>query len=362
MALLPRLRFNKFTPKSNSRGTILAFPIIPILFLLAFPVAIPLITSAQTITAAETEEHKLGVKLYREGKFEDASKLLRKAVKTNKADLEAWYYFGLALIAQKDIKEASKAFETALTLRPNYAGAHVGLSYTFLLRNKLKDAVRQAETALNLDPNMADSYYVIGVVRLRAGAREEAVKNADAAIKLNPNLAAAYLLKSQALASFFGDVLVLNEKELSEDRKAHYVQAAEALEKYLQLKPNTDNKQTWTEQLESLRVHGGATLGHDGGQKIYSGKEVETKVRVLSKPEPAYTNIARANQITGIVILRAIFYADGTVKRILVVKGLPDGLTEAAIMSARKIKFIPATIDGHPVSMFIQLEYYFDLY
>ncbi|MDQ6651255.1 MAG: TonB family protein [Acidobacteriota bacterium] len=347
---------------SKPRMTILALPILGVLVLLLFAVEITIVT-AQTITGAETEEHKRGIELYRQGKYVEASKLLRKALKENKADVEAWYFLGLTLIPQKkEIKEASKAFETALTLRPKFAGARAGLAYTFLIRNKTSEAAREAQTALSLDPNMADAYYVIGVVRLRAGAREEAVQNADAAIKLNPTLAAAYLLKSQGLASFFGDVLVLNEKESPEDRKARYVEAAEALEKYLQLNPDSENKLTWTEQFESLRVHGAGTLKSDGSERVYSGKEVTTKARVLSKPEPTYTESARANQITGTVVLRAIFASDGTVKYILVVSGLPDGLTESAIRSARRIKFSPATLNGRPVSMFIQLEYNFNLY
>jgi hypothetical protein len=38
----------------------------------------------------------------------------------------------------------------------------------------------------------------------------------------------------------------------------------------------------------------------------------------------------------------------------------PDGLTEMAINVARRIKFIPATKDGRPVSTYLQLE--FNLY
>ena len=91
-------------------------------------------------------------------------------------------------------------------------------------------------------------------------------------------------------------------------------------------------------------------------------KEVSVKARVLSKPEPQYTPEARGKQITGTVVLRAIFAANGRVVGIRVVSGLPGGLTEQAIYAARQIKFIPAIKDGRPVSMFIQLEYNFNLY
>jgi hypothetical protein len=37
------------------------------------------------------------------------------------------------------------------------------------------------------------------------------------------------------------------------------------------------------------------------------------------------------------------------------------GLTEQSLNAARKVKFVPAMIDGHPVNLYIQLEYNFDL-
>ena len=67
-------------------------------------------------------------------------------------------------------------------------------------------------------------------------------------------------------------------------------------------------------------------------------------------------------QITGTVVLKCVFASDGTVTNIRVIQGLPDGLTEKAIEAARKIKFIPATKDGKNVSMWMQLEYNFNLY
>jgi TonB family protein len=96
--------------------------------------------------------------------------------------------------------------------------------------------------------------------------------------------------------------------------------------------------------------------------EVVSAKDVALKARVVSKPEPTYTEAARQNQVTGTVVLRAVFAADGTVKHILVIRGLPFGLTEMSIAAARKIKFIPATLNGRPVSTWMQLEYNFNLY
>jgi TonB family protein len=110
---------------------------------------------------------------------------------------------------------------------------------------------------------------------------------------------------------------------------------------------------------------GGGPGGGGGGtdyNKVFSGKDVSSKARVLSKPEPQYTEEARKNQVTGTVVLRAVFTSGGQVTGIKAVSGLPYGLTERAIAAARQIKFTPATKDGHAVSMYIQLEYNFNLY
>jgi protein TonB len=96
--------------------------------------------------------------------------------------------------------------------------------------------------------------------------------------------------------------------------------------------------------------------------RVYSSPEVTTRARVRSKPEPQYTEEARRNQITGTVILRVVFSRSGEVTNIRAIQTLSDGLTEKAIAAARKIRFVPATRNGQTVSMYMQLEYNFNLY
>jgi TonB family protein len=96
--------------------------------------------------------------------------------------------------------------------------------------------------------------------------------------------------------------------------------------------------------------------------RIITSKEADTKVILISKPEPTYTEKAKSRQITGTVVLRCVFASDGTVTNIRVIQGLPNGLTEKAIEAARKITFKPATKDGVNVSMWMQLEYNFNLF
>ena len=102
--------------------------------------------------------------------------------------------------------------------------------------------------------------------------------------------------------------------------------------------------------------------GCSGSSKIYTAHDVSQRARVLFKPEPQYTEEARRNGLTGTVILRVVFSSSGQVTNIRTIKSLPSGLTEKAIAAARQIQFAPATRDGQPVSMHMQLEYNFNLY
>jgi len=106
----------------------------------------------------------------------------------------------------------------------------------------------------------------------------------------------------------------------------------------------------------------GGGSDRDGSDQPFAGSQVEQRARVLFKPEPTYTEDARKNQVTGTVMLRVVFASNGDVVQIRAVHTLPYGLTERAIAAARQIKFVPAVKGGHPVSVFMQLEYNFNLY
>ncbi len=304
-------------------------------------------TKPTAFAQSSTLERERGIALFRQGEHSRAIADLKKALKQTKNDYEAWHFLGLAQIQIDDLRNATKSLQTAVTLRRDFAPAHVGLGYVALLQSKWREAIREARLAVDLDPHIPEAHYVIGAAGIRTGDREAAVKHAEAAIQLAPRYAAAYLLKSQALVSY------LNQKEMIETRRVGYLEAATYLEKYLELEPNADHKQTWVEQIKNLRFY--------GSDPPFSGKST-TRATILARTEPAYTENARNRRVTGTVILRCILAADGTVKHPLIIEGLPDGLTEASIAAVQRIKFTPALLDGKPVSTFVQIEYHFHLY
>lgn len=82
--------------------------------------------------------------------------------------------------------------------------------------------------------------------------------------------------------------------------------------------------------------------------------------KVTHRSTAKYTDDALEKAVSGQVILSAVFSAEGKVKEINVIKGLPDGLTESAIQAAKKINFIPAIKSTKPISINVRLEYSFE--
>lgn len=325
---------------------------------------------AQQSSEASSAERARGIQLYQQGDTDGALKELRAAVKQKKDDSEAWHYLGLAYSRKDKLRDARKAFEEAVKLRPDFALARSNLAYTLLDLNKLDEASREAQNALALDPANAVSHYVMAVVYMREELPAKALKEAEAALKARDNFQAAWLLRSQALfALSMADTqesadgaLPPSIEESRAARRAMLKEAADSLDRYLRLEPNAANAEIWREQLETLRFYAGLKDKSKDENKVYSSKDsLTTKVRFLSKPAPPYTAAARDAGIEGTVVLQALFAADGKVKHILAIRSLPKGLTAKAIDAARQIKFIPATKDGHPVSMFYRIEYNFDL-
>lgn len=97
-------------------------------------------------------------------------------------------------------------------------------------------------------------------------------------------------------------------------------------------------------------------------EEVFRPSVVTHKAALVWRPEPIYTDEARQNQITGTVVLRAVFSSNGYVTNIRVISGLANGLTERAVEAARSIRFFPAVKDGKLVSQYIQIEYNFNLY
>jgi TonB family protein len=90
--------------------------------------------------------------------------------------------------------------------------------------------------------------------------------------------------------------------------------------------------------------------------------------RIVYKPKPSYTDIARKKGIEGNVLLRVTLLANGEVGSIENVtkkrakKLLKYGLVDRAIEAAKSIRFEPKIVNGTPVSVVVTIDYGFTIY
>ncbi len=86
-----------------------------------------------------------------------------------------------------------------------------------------------------------------------------------------------------------------------------------------------------------------------------------TEPKKISAPSPQYPEAARRARIEGMVILECTIGKDGIVKETKVMRGLPLGLTEAALDAVRKWRFKASTLNGKPVEVLYILTVRFSL-
>ena len=94
---------------------------------------------------------------------------------------------------------------------------------------------------------------------------------------------------------------------------------------------------------------------------LIAGEAIENSkpLRIFDIPSANFPDEARANGTHGTVSLKVRFLAGGTIGKILVIQGLPDGLTEEALKAARGIRFLPARLNGRLINSAETVEYHF---
>lgn len=93
-----------------------------------------------------------------------------------------------------------------------------------------------------------------------------------------------------------------------------------------------------------------------------NSSEYSKELKIISKPRPRYTELAKQNQIAGRVKLAIEFGADGKIKAIVPIQTLPDGLTANCLEVAQRIKFEPAYKNDKPVNYIKIIEYTFEFF
>jgi protein O-GlcNAc transferase len=189
--------------------------------------AIKLIEKAITLNEHIPHFHNsIGAALGALGRLQEAIGHYRTALTLDPSSPEAHNNLGNALSARGNINEAVAEWRQALALKPDLAEAHNNLGNALKLEGKLHEAVRSYESAINAKPNFAEAYYNLGIALQDLGELDEAARQYRCAFTHKSNFAKAHsglgnLLKSQ---SKFDEALLHYRSALDivpDDAEAH---------------------------------------------------------------------------------------------------------------------------------------------
>ena len=111
---------------------------------------------------------------------------------------------------------------------------------------------------------------------------------------------------------------------------------------------------------------GTALFAQDASEKtsepVYELGNGVTAPKPVYTPDPEYSDKARKKKINGTVVVAMIVTQEGRVRDVKITKGLGEGLDKQALAAVRTWKFEPATKDGKPVAVHLNVEVSFRLY
>ncbi len=112
----------------------------------------------------------------------------------------------------------------------------------------------------------------------------------------------------------------------------------------------------------------GFTTAFSAQTQTQKSEQTETKLVIINRPQAIFNSRARKKGVEGTVRLRVTFKSDGEIGDVIDItekdkeKFVKYGLTEQAMIAAKKIKFKPATKDGEPVTVTKTIEYAFVIF
>jgi tetratricopeptide (TPR) repeat protein len=144
------------------------------------------------VLAGDTTSPELTLPLvrfyYRQGRFDDAERVLRRVLEVDPCHASAHNFLGTLLFQKANLSEAEAAFRLALRYDRWLADAHANLAALASARGDLAGALRCYDRALQLAPQNARLVHARAVTLEKYGRLEEARRAAARALEIDPGL------------------------------------------------------------------------------------------------------------------------------------------------------------------------------
>ena len=107
-------------------------------------------------------------------------------------------------------------------------------------------------------------------------------------------------------------------------------------------------------------IGSGSGPGYGTGVKNVGGGVIGPKI--IYQPEPEFSEEARKAKFMGVVTVSIVVDATGRPQNVRVTRGVGMGLDEKAMEAVRQYRFKPATENGKPVAVYLNVEVNFEIF
>ena len=183
-----------------------------------------------------------GNRYLQQGDFKRAVNELRTAISGLDTDSHLWLNYGIALLLNKQYRDAVAVLEnTLVVIRDNAktardtteitdlkAQTHYNLGLAYYHNNRMEKGIAAYQKAIQLEPNFADAYGGLAVIYWRTGNLDDAIRYCQKAIRIVPeniefhqNLTRIYWQKGMYEAAAVGYRIILELNPADENALHH---------------------------------------------------------------------------------------------------------------------------------------------
>ena len=122
-----------------------------------------------------------------EGRYDDATRILRDVVTRDPRNWEAWLRLARSYEGKRAMKEAESAYRQALEIQPSYPGGYQHLGAFYYNQGRYDEAVRSFQRASELAPDNYKALNNLAGVFIQQGRFSEAERALQHSLQLKPN-------------------------------------------------------------------------------------------------------------------------------------------------------------------------------
>jgi tetratricopeptide (TPR) repeat protein len=228
-----------------------------------------------------------GVTLQQQANLKEAEISFRKALELDPNYAEARVNLGLVLNQQGKLDPAINEFRQAIRINPKLAPAHFNLGVALQAQGEIKAAIASYKEAIRINPDYAEANYNLGIALKNQGKEKEAIASYKEAIRINPNYSAAYVKLGATLAD-----QGKNDEAIAQLRKAIRVNPQDA-EAYNNLGVALHKENDLTRAIsmweEAIRLNPNyAEAHHNLGVALASQGKLEDAIATLKQASQLY--------------------------------------------------------------------------